>query len=100
MMKNIDGKQKIKILHSIDSFGILKVSLSSIRIEKLEDRIVPKVPFPHKHDFFQVMILTAGSGWHQIDFKKYKINPAQIFMMKPGHMHSWELSKNVSGYIL
>jgi AraC family transcriptional activator of pobA len=88
------------LLHSIDSFGILKVSLSSIRIEKLEDRIKPRVPFPHRHDFFQIILITAGSGQHQIDFNRHKVVSNQIFIMKPGQMHSWELSKGVKGYVV
>lgn len=93
-------KDQLKIHHSIDSFGILKVSLSSIRIEKLEDRIKPGVPFPHKHDFFQVMLVTSGRGFHQIDFEKHKVLPGQMFLMKPGQMHSWELGKTVKGFIV
>lgn len=94
------SKDQLKIHHSIDSFGILKVSLSSIRIEKLEDRIKPGVPFPHKHDFFQVMLVTSGKGFHQIDFEKHKVTAGQMFLMKPGQMHSWELGKTVKGYIV
>lgn len=86
--------------HSIDSFGIKKVSLSNIRIEKIEDRVIPAVPFPHRHDFFQVMLVTQGSGWHQIDFKKYAVKKGQIFTMKPGQMHSWGLKKNVKGFLV
>ncbi len=92
--------KKIEIHHSIDSFGILKVSLSHIRIEKLEERIKPRVAFPHRHDFFQVMLVISGTGWHQIDFKKHKVTPRQIFIMKPGQMHSWDLAKNVKGLIV
>lgn len=93
-------KPDLKKLHSIDSFGILKVSLSDIRIEKLEDRIKPAVPFPHKHDFYQVMVVTNGTGLHRIDFKTHKVNPGQVFLMKPGQMHSWEMKKNVKGLIV
>lgn len=90
----------IKKLHSIDSFGIRKVSLSHIRIERLEERIRPTVPFPHKHDFFQIMLVTKGKGYHQIDFMKHKVAPRQVYLMKPGQMHSWELSKEVQGLIV
>lgn len=93
-------KQKLKTLHSIDEFGIRKVSMSNIRIEKLEDRIRPTVAFPHKHDFFQIMIVTGGTGWHQIDFKKFKLSAHQTFLMKPGQMHSWDLSKGVKGFVV
>lgn len=90
----------VKKLHSIDSFGIRKVSLSHIRIETLEDRIKPSVAFPHKHDFFQIMLITKGKGLHQIDFVKHKVIPRQVYLMKPGQMHSWELSKDVQGLIV
>lgn len=86
--------------HPIDAFGILKVSMSGIRIENLEDRINPLVPFPHKHDFFQIILMTQGSGYHRIDFEKYQIAKNQIFVMKPGQVHSWQLSKNVEGLVV
>lgn len=86
--------------HPIDAFGIEKVSMSGIRIERLEDRIDPRVPFPHKHDFFQIVVITSGSGNHQIDFIDHRISPGQIYLMKPGQMHSWKLSKGVRGFVV
>ena len=89
-----------KDLHPIDSFGIQKVSLSGIRVERLEDRLKPGVPFPHKHDFFQYLIVTSGSGEHQIDFKKHKVSPGQIYMMNPGQIHSWTMKKGIRGILV
>lgn len=88
------------VQHSIEAFGILKVSMSGIRIERIQDRVVPAVPFPHKHDFYQLMLVTHGTGTHQIDFKKHKITSEQLFIMKPGQVHSWNLSKGIKGYII
>lgn len=90
----------VKKLHSIDSFGIQKVSLSGIRIERLEDRINPTVPFPHKHDFFQIMMVTKGKGFHQIDFVKHKVSPQEVYIMKPGQLHSWSLSSDIEGFVV
>ena len=89
-----------KHLHPIDSFGISKVSLSGIRVERLEDRLKPGVAFPHKHDFSQVLILIKGQGQHQIDFKKYEASRGDIFLMKPGQMHTWEFHKSVKGILV
>jgi AraC family transcriptional activator of pobA len=86
--------------HPIDAFGILKVSMSGIRIERLEERKVPKVPFPHKHDFFQIILIAQGSGRHQIDFQDYPVTKRQIFIIKPGQVHSWQLQKNVQGFVI
>lgn len=88
------------VQHSIEAFGILKVSMSGIRVERIQDRVVPAVPFPHKHDFYQLMLVTHGTGTHQIDFTKHKITTHQLFVIKPGQVHSWRLSKGIKGYII
>jgi AraC-like DNA-binding protein len=86
--------------HPIDAFGIEEVSLSGIRAEKLEARIKPKVAFPHKHDFFQLMLVTGGTGTHQIDFVEHEVSRGTIFLMKPGQMHSWKMKKGVTGILV
>ena len=90
----------MKKLHSIDAFGISKVSLSSIRVERLEERIQPKVAFPHKHDFYQLILITAGSGQHFIDFKQHKVTKHQLYMMKPGQIHTWILAPGTKGLVI
>lgn len=74
--------------------------MSGIRVEKLEDRTKPKVPFPHKHDFYQILLISEGSGIHQIDFEKYVIGKNQIFIMRPGQIHSWKFSKKTRGLVI
>jgi len=54
---------------------------------------------PHKHDFFLVVLFTKGSGTHEIDFTPYTVKPGYVFMMAPGQMHHWTLSKDIDGYI-
>lgn len=54
---------------------------------------------PHKHDFYLVMLVTQGSGTHEIDFINYKVTPGSVFIMRPGQMHYWKLSKNINGYV-
>ncbi len=55
---------------------------------------------PHGHDFFILLLITAGSGKHNIDFKSYDVSPGTIFFLSPGQVHNWELSEDVDGYIL
>ena len=54
---------------------------------------------PHRHDFYVGMIFTKGSGTHQIEFNNYNVKPGQVFMIAPGEVHDWKLSKNIDGYI-
>jgi AraC family transcriptional regulator, transcriptional activator of pobA len=55
---------------------------------------------PHKHDFFLVMLITGGKGWHEVDFIKYKVKAGSVFLMQPGQMHYWKLSEDIKGYVL
>lgn len=86
--------------HPLDSFGIREVSKEGIRIETLAERINPKVPFPHKHDFYQILLIDSGQGIHQLDFNRYKIKPRQVFVVKPGQTHAWTLKKDVKGLVI
>lgn len=54
----------------------------------------------HSHNFYLVVFFTHGSGLHTIDYNEYKIQPGSIYLLKPGQVHSWQLSKNIDGYIL
>jgi AraC family transcriptional activator of pobA len=54
---------------------------------------------PHKHDFYLVLLFTAGSGTHEIDFQNYPVKPGSLFIMQPGQMHLWQLSNDCEGYV-
>jgi AraC-like DNA-binding protein len=54
---------------------------------------------PHKHDFYLVVLITEGSGWHEVDFVRYTIEKGSVFMLQPGQMHYWELSSDIDGFV-
>jgi AraC family transcriptional activator of pobA len=90
----------IERLHNINSLGLREVSHGEIRIETLEERVIPKVPFPHKHDFYQLILITKGKGWHEIDFNRHTVSKGKFFFMKPAQVHSWNLSKDIEGIVM
>jgi AraC-like DNA-binding protein len=53
----------------------------------------------HKHDFYLIVLFTKGSGTHEIDFNTYNVKAGAVFMMAPGQMHNWILSKDIDGYV-
>ncbi len=55
--------------------------------------------FPHKHDFYLVILFTKGKGKHEVDFETYKVETGAMFALKPGQMHYWELSDDVDGFV-
>jgi len=58
-----------------------------------------EVLYPHRHDFYEVLFLTQGSGYHIIDSTQYEIKPPCVFFLSPGQAHKLELSKDIAGYI-
>lgn len=90
----------LKQLHPLESLGNAPAKSGEIRIERLEDRLQPRVPFPHRHDFYHLLFLERGSGWHEIDFSRHTVTPNQLFIMRPGEVHSWNLGAYTRGYVL
>ena len=54
---------------------------------------------PHRHVFYMSVLFTKGSGIHEIDFKVYDIVPGSVFVLFPGQVHTWKVSKDIDGYI-
>jgi AraC-like DNA-binding protein len=55
---------------------------------------------PHKHDFYAVILFTAGSGVHEIEFNAFDVLPGSIFFLTPGQTHNWRLSGDAEGFVL
>jgi len=53
----------------------------------------------HRHVFYLSVLFTKGSGTHEIDFNTYDIVPGSVFMLSPGQVHTWTVSKDIDGYI-
>lgn len=87
-------------LHPIESLGNNPAKAGEIRIERLEKRLKPKVAFPHRHDFYHLLFLEKASGWHEIDFNRYKAKSKQIFNVLPGQVHSWSFKTGTKGFVL
>lgn len=56
--------------------------------------------FPHRHDFYQIVLFTQGGGRHSIDFQQYEASPHHVYYMSPGQMHSWDFDEHTDGYII
>lgn len=55
---------------------------------------------PHKHAFFVCVCFTKGSGWHEIDFRRYSIEPGSFFVLSPGQTHNWRFTPDTEGYVI
>jgi AraC-like DNA-binding protein/mannose-6-phosphate isomerase-like protein (cupin superfamily) len=92
------AKQNIPT-YSLQSFSHPQYAHRQFHVEPFDANRHFQVSYPHRHDFFEVLFLTKGSGFHVIDSSKYKIEPPCIFFMSPGQAHKLELSTDIEGYI-
>lgn len=56
---------------------------------------------PHKHNqYFEIVYLSAGSGDHWIDGRRYPVNPPVLFFINAGQVHHWDLTGRPEGHVL
>ncbi|MFN3849710.1 MAG: AraC family transcriptional regulator [Spirosomataceae bacterium] len=71
-----------------------------IRRLEIHAKNIDGVHFPHRHDFYNLIFVTQGSGTHDIDFRRFDVVPNQLFFMNDGQIHEWDLSDDIKGYTL
>ena len=86
-------------IYSLDKFSPSDSPHKGFQVEIFDANRHFMVEYPHRHDFYEVLYLSGGSGYYIIDSNKYKIEPPCIFFMTPGQTHKLELSQDIDGYI-
>lgn len=86
-------------VYSLDKFRTPDKPQFLFQVEVFDANRHFKVSYPHRHDFYEVLFLMNGTGFHIIDSNKYAIEPPCIFFMSPGQTHKLELSHDIEGFI-
>lgn len=86
-------------VYSLQNFSKPERKSQQFQVEVFDANRHFSVKYPHRHDFFEVLYLHHGTGFHIIDGNKYEIKPPCIFFMSPGQAHKLELSNDIEGYI-
>ena len=55
---------------------------------------------PHRHNFYEILYVTEGTGTHFIDFNAYPIEPNTFYFISPGQVHYWNTTIPIEGEIL
>ncbi len=61
------------------------------------NKLMSTLPYPHRHDCFQIVWVEHGTGYHIIDSVKYDVKPRTLFFMSPGQIHDFVLSQDTTG---
>ncbi len=62
--------------------------------------LMSTLPYPHRHDFYQIDWVEHGTGHHIIDSVKYEVKPRTLFFMAPGQVHDFQLSDDTVGFTI
>lgn len=98
MKQKNSGTEQIPVysLHNFSTHGGLT---QQFQVEVFDANRHFSVKYPHRHDFFEILYLSKGTGFHIIDGNKYEIKPPCVFFMSPGQAHKIEFSSDIEGYI-
>jgi len=86
-------------VYSLHNFSSEERFSQQFQVEVFDANRHFSVKYPHRHDFYEVLFLNKGSGFHVIDGNKYEIKPPCVFFMSPGQAHKIEFSNDIEGYI-
>lgn len=62
--------------------------------------LMSTLPYPHRHDFYQLNWVEHGTGHHIIDSVKYEVKPKTLFFLSPGQIHDFVLSDDTVGFTI
>lgn len=56
---------------------------------------------PHKHNnYFEIVYLSKGKGFHTIDTREFAIKPPIVFIVRKEQVHFWEIETEPEGFVL
>jgi AraC-like DNA-binding protein len=58
-----------------------------VRVTRLHKDLNHLSITPHRHDHYELLLITDGTGSHAINFKEYDIKPKRLYFLHPGQVH-------------
>ncbi|QGV79138.1 helix-turn-helix transcriptional regulator [Streptomyces ficellus] len=59
-----------------------------------------RADFPHRHTFYEILHITAGTGTHVLDLARWELSPPHLCVIAPGQVHHWEDAVGLDGSVV
>ncbi|MFF8830708.1 AraC family transcriptional regulator [Streptomyces sp. NPDC015131] len=59
-----------------------------------------RADFPHRHTFYEIVHITAGTGTHVLDLARWELRPPHLCVIAPGQVHHWEDAVGLDGSVV
>lgn len=56
--------------------------------------------YPHRHSFYEIVYVTAGSGSHVVDLVHRPLRPPHLCVLLPGQVHYWDRVSGLRGVLM
>ncbi|WP_158964071.1 helix-turn-helix domain-containing protein [Myroides fluvii] len=85
-------KKIISLKNKIEKTALIKVSPFRQEIRKT---------IPHKHNnYFEIIYLSKGTGFHTIDQTVFSITPPTLFFIRKEQVHFWDITSEPKGFVV
>lgn len=88
-------------LYTLDSyFKAANKPCIAFNMEPLRHHSPNDETVPHRHDYYQIIILDKGSAVHRIEFDTYEMSAGSISVLFPKQFHQITFSDDAQGHII
>ncbi|MBK8291443.1 MAG: AraC family transcriptional regulator [Flammeovirgaceae bacterium] len=90
------------ITYSIESLKSTQTEIKDFDLFRFEyfAKDIDHLRAPHRHHFYTFILVTDGSGSHEIDFHKYELKPNRLFLIAPDQVHAWNDLNSIKGFVV
>lgn len=69
-------------------------------MEEIFDAAQGKADVPHRHDYYTVLLVGYGDGFHLIDYQTYPVTNWQVHFVSPGQIHQVRVLTRPQGWVI
>jgi len=94
-------EKPVIVFYEMDPTSPTKENTFSIR--EIRHTPSPKdAPPPpiHRHPFYEIILVTAGEGTMQVDFKDFPMRTGSLFLFSPSQIHQPVVTEEMKGFLL
>lgn len=77
-----------------------KLDFDLVKLEWLISRKIDHITQPHIIEFFHILIITKGKGYHTIDFTDFSYKKGTLLTIRKDQMHRFFKNPNTKGFLL
>lgn len=84
----------------LDDFNPPRTAFEIHSMDWIEQERRERLDVPHRHDYYVVIWVQAGTGTHDVDFQRFPLEPGMCWFLSPGQAHLLRTDTPPTGWVL